>query len=68
MVEETKQFSDYEEKLHNSIIEEFKKVCPWIRVKKEDIDKAKLNGVTDEDITKQFFATCIETLYKEIFS
>lgn len=60
--------TDFESKLRKSIVTEFEKVCPYIRVKEEDFQKAKdESGLDDETIIRQFLANCIEQLHKEIF-
>lgn len=68
MEERKIELTDFELKLRKSIVKEFEKVCPCIRVKEEDFQKAKDEmGLDDETITRQFLATCIEQLYQEIF-
>lgn len=68
MEERKIELTDFELKLRKSIVKEFEKVCPCIRVKEEDFQKAKDEmGLEDETITRQFLATCIEQLYQEIF-
>ena len=68
MEERKIELTDFESKLRKSIVKEFEKVCPCIRVKEEDFQKAKDEmGLDDETITRQFLATCIEQLYQEIF-
>lgn len=60
--------TDFESKLRKSIVKEFEKVCPYIKVKEEDFQKAKdKTGLDDETIIRQFFANCIDQLHKEIF-
>lgn len=60
--------TDFESKLRKSIVKEFEKVCPYIRVKEEDFQRAKDEiGLDDETIIRQFLANCIDQLYKEIF-
>lgn len=68
MEERKIELTDFELKLRKSIVKEFEKVCPCIRVKEEDFQKAKDEMcLDDETITRQFLATCIEQLYQEIF-
>lgn len=68
MEERKIELTDFELKLRKSIVKEFEKVCPCIRVKEDDFQKAKDEmGLDDETITRQFLATCIERLYQEIF-
>lgn len=68
MEERKIELTDFELKLRKSIVKEFEKVCPCIRIKEEDFQKAKDEmGLNDETITRQFLATCIEQLYQEIF-
>lgn len=68
MEERKIELTDFELKLRKSIVKEFEKVCPCIRVKEEDFQKAKDEmGLDDETIIRQFLATCIEQLYQEIF-
>ena len=60
--------TDFESKLRKSIVKEFEKVCPYIRVKEEDFQRAKDEvGLDDETIIRQFLANCIDQLHKEIF-
>ena len=60
--------TDFESKLRKSIVKEFEKVCPYIRVKEEDFQRAKDEiGLDDETIIRQFLANCSDQLPKEIF-
>ena len=60
--------TDFESKLRKSIVKEFEKVCPYIKVKEKDFQRAKDElGLDDEIIIRQFLANCIDQLHKEIF-
>ena len=68
MVNKKMEERKFESKLRKSIVKEFEKVCPYIRVKEEDFQRAKdETGLDDETIIRQFLANCIDQLHKEIF-
>ena len=68
MEERKFETTDFESKLRKSIVKEFEKVCPYIKVKEKDFQRAKDElGLDDETIIRQFLANCIDQLHKEIF-